>query len=189
MKAILVPGTVPFGIGDEYAQTLEIPDTLFGRHGVGEVEALVARDRPVDDVPEIGPDLVLAAFVRGVAGGAFLEHPLPLGGVGVGQQFRHRHRRHLGLVGLRLVVHGVVLLEAGDLVMDHPLVVTMLEFAIGREGDEPRRHRGQTRKENRAEDLIQLVGIHAARWSGWNRIVGSRRAARLAASTGHVQRS
>ena len=174
-------------VREEAVQVLEVPGALFRRHGGGVGEALVACHRPVHDVPEIGADLVLSALVHGVAGGALLEHPLPLGEVGIGQQLRQRHCRRLGR---RLVVSvRGVLLEAGDLVVDHPLVVGMLELAVGREGDEPRRHRRQARKEDRAEDLVQLVGVHADRWSGWNRFVGRRQRRRLAASSGHVQPS
>ena len=60
----------PFRVGQEGVQIVVTPDTAAFPEGVGISEAVARTLILADDAPQVGPDLVAAAVVEGVAGGA-----------------------------------------------------------------------------------------------------------------------
>src|SRR5258707_12934876 len=66
---------------DELVDRGEVPGLAETFDGIGIGKALVAASLAADDTPEIGADLIRAAFGEVVAGLALLVDPFPLAGV------------------------------------------------------------------------------------------------------------
>ncbi|MNV48652.1 hypothetical protein D3C71_1405700 [compost metagenome] len=70
-------------------------------HPGGIAETFMAGDRPVDDIEEIGADLVCTTTLSGMTARTLLEDCFALGGIGAGKQLRDRRRRGSGFTATR----------------------------------------------------------------------------------------
>ena len=136
-------------------EVLECPGLVCHRlHGVGIAETFVRALGAVDDVPEIGADLVGAALFEGVAGRALLGDFLALRDIAFGEQ---RGKRGFFFGGSR-VAAAMVIAAIGDLNIKARCFRQMHLEQLGRERVHAQYQ--QQSAEHRAGNLVQFIAVH-----------------------------
>ena len=151
-KAILVPGDVALRVRQEVVELVVGPGAALLLQRGRVLEARLVGALAVDDAPEMRADLVRAALLEAVAGGALLGRGLALVDGGAGQTDRQR-------LGLRLGrgAAGCLRLRLGQGIAGIARGLGMIDQL----GDEARPHGEQQRAERGTRDLVQLERVHS----------------------------
>ncbi len=146
------PGDIAARIGEELVEFVEAPVATFALHRRRIIETRFGCPRSVYDTPQIGPDPIGAAFLKGMTSLALSCGGLALFDRGLGQERLDRLLRLLG----RARFLTLALLLDGD-------VVARLARLLGREngaGSDIERERDQAGGKDSAKDLVEFEGVH-----------------------------